>query len=345
MKSEACNLIRPFRLRDIGLVLHLKRDGVLLDLETSLTNARSPLSTAFLSSILPFQTGTTCTFVIDQREDSGRLLGLAQMRHCPGRPEYVVVFVAPALSSGNGTHAIWQRLLTYLGVKAGERGGQRLYAGLPTEGEEYQIFRHAGFTAYAQEDVFQLVAPTSQLEGIEPLPLRRQRDRDSWGLQRLYATVTPRAVQNAEGSAQAQWELSRVRWGTYPSRRGYVWETRGEIMAAFQVRYNRGGHWLRMLLHPDALDRADALVAAALSRVYGARGQKLYCAVRTYEAGIPSALAAGGFEPVGSQMLVVKHTTVWARDLAVQTVSALEGHVEGATSAVPQSNVLPAQHK
>ena len=269
------------------------------------------------------------------------------MRRRLGRPEHVVVFIAPALSTGNGTHAIWQRLLNHLSVKAGERGGQRLYAGLPIDGDEYQIFRHVGFTAYAQEEVFKLMTSPRGLQGVEPLPLRRQRSRDSWGLQRLYATVTPRAVQNAEGSAQSQWELVGRGWGrSHPRRQGYVWESRSEIWAAVQIRRSSAGDWLRMLLHPDALDQADRLVAAALARVRRAAGQEVYCAVRTYEAGIPSALTAWGFHLQNSQTLAVKHTTIWAREPAAQPVPALEGHAESATpSAVPQSKALSARRK
>jgi len=334
-------VIRPFDPRDVGLVARLQRDGMSLDLETCLTHPRSPLSAALVSS-LPFSRAGVCTYIIDQKEESGYLLGLAQMCQRHGRPEYVVVFVSPSLGVGNGAHAIWQRLLTHLCVKAGEQGGQRLYAGLPADGEEeYQIFRHVGFAAYAQEDVYQFVSPPPQLAATEPLPLRRQRDRDSWGLQQLYATVTPRAVQNAEGSAQGQWELGGGAWGTYPLRRGYVWESHGEIWAALHVHSSRAGHWLRALLHPDALDQADMLVAAALGRVRCAPGQKLYCAVRTYEAGLPSALAAWGFRPVGSQTLVVKQTTVWAREPVVQRVPALESHAESMTpSTMPHQNSI-----
>jgi hypothetical protein len=274
-------------------------------------------------------------------------LGLAQMRRRPGRREHVVVFIAPALTGGNGAHAIWQRLLTHLCVKAGEQGGQRLYAGLPGDGEEYQIFRHVGFTAYAREDVYELGSLTTKPEEVEPLPLRRQRSFDSWGLQQLYATVTPRPVQNAEGSAQSQWELGRPGWwGPYANRRGYVWESLDEVWAALQIRSSRAGHWLRMLLHPDALEKADGLVGAALLRVRCAPGQKVYCAVRTYEAGIPSALSAWGFDLIQSQTLTVKHTTVWAREPAPQPVHALEGHAESVTSsAVPRAEVLMTKTK
>jgi hypothetical protein len=72
-----------------------------------------------------------------------------------------------------------------------------------------------------------------------------------------------------------------------------------------------------------------------------APGQKLYCAVRTYEAGLPSALTASGFRQVGSQTLAAKQTTVWAREPAVQRVPALESHVESMTpSAMPHQNSI-----
>ena len=330
----------------MGLVARLQREGVLLDLETCLTSPRSPLRTAALSSLPLTRTGAS-TYIINHKEERSRLIGLAQMRRRRGRPEHVVVFIAPALTFGNGAHAIWQRLLAHLCVKAGEQGGQRVYAGLPVDGKEYQIFRHVGFTAYAQEDVFELSAPPSDLKKVEPLPVRRQRIRDSWGIQQLYATVTPRAVQNAEGSAQTQWELTRRGWwGSYLHRQGYVWESQDEIWAALQIRSSRAGHWLRMLLHPEALDQADRLVAAALARVRCGPGQKLYGAVRTYEAGIPTALTAWGFQLIQSQTLAVKHTTVLSRERASQPVHALEGHAESATpSAVPRSKALITQDK
>jgi hypothetical protein len=300
-------------------------------------------------STLPLSRTGASTFIVNYKEENGRLIGLAQMRRRPGRPEHVVVFIAPALTLGNGAHAIWQRLLAYLCVKAGEQGGQRLFAGLPADGEEYQIFRHVGFTAYAREDLFELTSPPLELEDVPPLPVRRQRSRDSWGIQQLHATITPRAVQNVEGSARTQWELSRRRWWSAdPHRQGYVWESRDEILGALQIRSGRAGHWLRMLLHPDALDKAANLVAAALTRVRRAPGQKVHCAVRTYEPGIPSALTAWGFELARSQTLAVKHTTVRARETAAQPVHALEGHAESATSAVPHSNseaLLLVDHK
>jgi hypothetical protein len=297
-----------------------------------------------MSALLPSRSATS-TFIANHREENGRLLGMAQMRRRPRRSEHVVVFLAPALTSGNRSHAVWQRLLAHLCVKAGEEGGQRLYAGLPAGGEEYQIFRHVGFVAYAQEHVYELATAPRGMEGVNPLPMRRQRSDDSWGMQQLYASVTPRAIQNAEGSAQTQWEVGGRRWTGSPYRRGYVWETMDEIAAALHIRSTRAGHWLRMLLHPDLLDQSDALLAASLSRVRLAPGQKLYVAVRTYEAGVSAALVAWGFQPVGTQTLAVKHTTVWAREPMPQHVHALEGSESPTPSAVRHSIVLAKQQE
>jgi hypothetical protein len=325
-------LIRPFRLWDAALVARLQREGVPLDLETHLTRVRSPLSTAVMSHVLPGQ-GSICTCIADHKDENGGPFGLAQMRQRTNRKEYTIAFISPPLSWGGGAHATWQRLLMHLAVKAGEQGGQRLYAGLPGEGEEYQVFRHVGFTAYAQEEVHRCTDP-SRRPTVAPLPLRRQRERDSWGLQKLYATVTPRTVQTAEASAQYEWELPRRHWPRYPQRQGYVWETSGEIGAALHVRSTAAGHWLRLLLHPDMLDQAPAAVAAAMVHIRVSAGQKTFWAVRTYEAGVSALLNACGFEPVGCQTLVVKHCTVWARESVLQPVPALNGKAEHAAQTM-----------
>ncbi|MGQ9502366.1 MAG: hypothetical protein ACUVSF_04155 [Anaerolineae bacterium] len=326
-------MIRPFRLWDVALVARLQREGVSLDLETRLTWPHSPLGMALISHLLPARDGMhTC--IVDHKEENGGSYGLAQMRQRPGRNEYMITFMAPALSSGSGAHAIWQRLLNHLAVHTGEQGGQRLYAGLPDEGEEYQVFRHAGFVAYAQEIVYRC-ASLPPLPPSSPLTLRPQCERDSWGLQQLYAAATPRAVQTAEGSGQGEWELLRQRWLTQPWRRGYVWECAGEIRAALQVRSTPTAHWIRLLCHPDDLDQMDALVVAALMKVLkGNRNRSVLWAVRTYEPGLAAVLSEYGFVPAASQTLVVKYCTVWARELALHPVTTLNGKAEQAAPTV-----------
>lgn len=329
---EASDLIRPFRLWDMARVARLQREGVPLDLETHLTRPRSPLGTAVISHFLPAYDGV-CTCIADHKEENGGWSGFAQMRQRPGRNEYVIAVIAPALASGSGAHAAWQRLLAHLAVQAGERGGQRLYAGLPGEGEEYQIFRHMGFTAYAEEEVYQFT-DAARLPGVTPLPLRRQRERDSWGLQKLYAAVTPRVVQAAEGSGQGEWELNPRRWPAAQQRLGYVWEVGGDINAVLHIRTAARVHWIRSLLHPDMRDQGEALASAALAGIKHPGRQQVFWAVRSYEAGLAATLHACGFEPVARQTLVVKHCTVRVREPVVQPVGALNGKAEHAAHTI-----------
>lgn len=154
-------MIRPFQLRDIPLVAHLQRVGTPLDLEEQLTHPRSPLRSVLLDSIFAPREGPS-TFILDQPEENGKILGLAQMRSHPGRPERDVVFMSPSLDTGNGSHAIWQRLLTHLCIQTAERGGLRVYARLPAQSEELQLFKNVGFLEYAQENFYRLDPATNR---------------------------------------------------------------------------------------------------------------------------------------------------------------------------------------
>lgn len=335
-------MIKPFRLRHARLVARLQRQGVSLDLEEQLTHPRSPLRSALISSFLLPGMGSF-TIILDYQEDSTRHLGLAQMRPRPSRPEVDVVFIAPALDAGNGSHALWQRLLTHLCVRTGEWGGQRIYTRLPAEGDEYQVFRNVGFTAYAQEDVFRWEVEQPLPSSAEQLTLRRQTPRDSWDLQRLYTAVTPRAVQSAEGSAQGQWELPNRRWGEQGRRYGYVWESEGEIMAALHIRSGKEGHWLRWLLHDDVLDQAEALAGSALRRLRRSDNLPIYCAVPTYQTGLRTALAGLGFRPLAHQTLMVKHITVRVRDWSLAPAREVQAESVAPTALLRSETVPPAK--
>jgi len=328
-------LIRPFHLRDSRLVGRLQRVGTSLDLEEQLTHPRAPLRWVLLDSVLAPRAGPT-TFILDQPDENGKLLGLAQMRPRPGRPERDIVFISPSLDAGNGSHATWQRLLTHLCVQTAERGGFRVYARLPIQSEELQLFKNVGFLEYGQEDIYRL-KPKIDRSKLKPgLQLRPQQASDGWGLQKLYATLTPRPVQNAEGLAQGQWALTPRRWGEQGRRDGYVWEVDGELLAALHLRAGKCGYMIRTLLHPDAQDQVEALGQAALNLTGIKPDLPVYIAIRQYdEACWQPVLPALGLEPFTSQTLVVKHMTVRVRRQSPVLISGLEkSPPEGAATSI-----------
>jgi hypothetical protein len=332
-------LIRSFSLRHLLLVLHLQKEGIALCLEEALTQPISPLREALISYLFPRGTGIR-TYILDYRENGQQLLGFAQIRTRYGLPESEVVYIAPALVDGNGTYATWQRLLTHLCVVAGEQGQQRLYAHTACDGEEQRLFRHVGFMPYTYEDIYRLDRrppfPATQRGALRP-----QTVGDSWGVQRLYAAISPRFVQQIEGSARGQWEIRGSLWGGQGNRRGYVVEEQGEILACLQLRRGHQGSWLKILLHPQAYDWADSLVqqgvhlpgAWSSCATVGGEGP-LYCSIRDYEGGLRAALDRFGFQFFARQAVMVKHTTVWAKEPLPKLLPALETRVEGAAPTV-----------
>ncbi|RME42778.1 MAG: hypothetical protein D6796_13940 [Caldilineae bacterium] len=318
-------------MRDIVLVRHLQKQGTTLALEDRLIHPRSPLRSALLSNLFPAMPGVS-TFILNFTDENGCYQGLAQTRTRPGRPEQDVVFMAPALEYGNGSHAIWQRLLTHLCIKAGEAGHQRIYAHLKADSDALQIFKNVGFSAYAEETIFRWEADSAP-EPVPPLTLRRQTAADSWSLQRLYAAVTPHAVQLAEGLAQGQWHINNYLLAGQGHRYGYVWESQGEILAVLNVHSGKGGHWFRLMIHPDASDMAAPLLSAGLRQLNRKPHQPVYCNLRTYHSDLTTHLRACGFQPVASQMVLVKHTTVRTKEFLTRLLPAFDSAVEAKHAA------------
>ena len=155
-------MIKPFQLRDTLLVLRLQRAGIPLDIEEQLTHPRSPLRSVILNTILHPRRGSS-TFILTPQDDNQKQFGLAQMRVRLGQPENDVVFMSPTLANGNGSHAIWQRLLTHMCVQTAERGQLRIYAQLPMQSEELQLFKNVGFLEYGQKEIFTLNQPAHQI--------------------------------------------------------------------------------------------------------------------------------------------------------------------------------------
>ncbi len=311
--------------------MYLQQKGISLDIEEQLTHPRSLLRSVLLDR---FFAPRACpsTFVLDQQDNDKHIYGLVQVHFRSERPEREVVFMSPALDSGNGIHAIWQRLLNHVCIATAEQGALRVFARLQAQSDELQIFKTVGFADYGQEDIFRL-SPTRPQPTIKSnLQLRPQQVSDDWALQKLYAVVTPRQVQNVEGLAQAEWTLKKWRWGEQSRLYGYVWEVDGELLGALHIRVGKHGYVIRTLLHPDASDQAESLGQAILKMINPPTNLPLYFIVRSYESGWVPILPQLGFKPLTSQVLLVKQMAVRIRNVPI-LIPVLEKTV--AERAVP----------
>ncbi len=330
-------MIRPFGIGDVLLVNKLQKKGTRLGLEGALTRPYSPLS-ATLTAFLPSQAGGVSTFVCDGVERGRRLLGFAQMRERPGRPEGEVLYLSPALSSDEDASLIWARLLAYMCANAGERGLQRVFAATVEPGDEIGIFRQVGFTIYTREDVFRLERSPNHSPAASDASIRPRQARDNLGIKRLHAAIAPRLVQQAEDPTQEQESDWLNGWLTGDKDREYVLEEDAEITGYLRVSRGSAGHWLRILLHPNSYDRAEALIEHGLAAVRESTSTPVYCSVREYQGGLRVPLEEKGFQPFARQALLVKHTTVWVKEPLKKLVPVLEKRVEVSTPTVSPAN-------
>lgn len=317
----------PFGLDDLRAIRELGPQGVEFDFERARLWPHSPFGAA-LAGRLPFNEIGASTIVVYQNHGKRKPIGLLQSRLRRNRPEADISFIAPSLSSDPGAATIWYRLLTEATNELCERGCQRLYVQIAGDDGTEEVFRQAGFSIYAHEDIYFLDA--KQIASFPPMQgartLRRQRKRDAWNMLRLYSTVTPKPVQMAEGMMSSEGKLGKLAdWWEQASGVGYVMEGNdSSLPGAVRITRGRAANWLRIYLHPSAQEYAGELVCGALGLVRTARERSVYCGVREYEGGIRVPLEMAGFVHILKRSLMVKHTTVRVREPALWAVPALE---------------------
>ncbi len=318
-------MIRSFQLPDAPLITQLQAHGTHLDLRMALLWPHNSLSAA-VSAYVPLSRRRLRTLVLKEQLNGSQATGFVQYRERLSFPEADIMFCAPALDSTNGEHArrIWQKLISQLVVRVGEHGIQRVYARLLDRALELDLFWQLGFSAYARERTYRRNdVPTF----AEPLPeelWRPQRSRDLWNVGQLYCQVTPKLVQQAENLPQTNAIAPyRDSFGGSIDRR-YVWKVKDDLRAALRIIRGHHSCWLQLMMHPQELDRADALVQDAM-RLVPPRSERLFISVREYQSELEGAFLRAGFSWLATEMLMVKHTTVLVRELVRKQLPVIEG--------------------
>ncbi len=295
-------------MRDIPLLRRLGGQGTLLDAESVIWGSHRPLTKA-LGNYLTFKLRGVSTFVLDGQ-------GFIQGRDRASGLACDIVYIAP--SWDDSFEGIWYRLLEGFCMEKGEERARRIFAKLrEEESEEMEIFRRVGFRGYARRQIFRGDEIPPQPLGTEKRSLRPRRAGDEWALQRLYSSVTPRPVQQVERPEDIP---------LYPVMREYVAEEEEEIIAYFCLMPGKEGHWIKVVIHPQA---ERSLIRSGLWLFSAFQARPIYCEVRGYEEALRSALREIGFEYLFEELLMVKHTTARAKVAAPQPAVSLEPKAEG----------------
>jgi hypothetical protein len=324
-------VVRRFNLADILLIRRLRGQEVHLDLETALLWSPAPLWVA-LTDFLPLDEARSSTFV-ERDSSTGRpLRGFVQAWDRADRASCDVICIAPSLERSPPITQMWRGLLEHLCLDKGEQGIQRIYAKLPEDEAGIDVFRQVGFGRYTRRHIFRLEQLPPDLSPPEGMLLRPLKKGDAWGLGQLRNSLTPRLVQHAEGGIEGQRDFSGLLpWWKSRRTEEYVLEYGGEIQAYLRIVAGEKGHWLRVLIGPQATGKADRILSEGLLIVSAYPQRPVYFSIREYEAGLQGALGALGFQPCASEVHMVKHTTVRAGVPVSKLSPALEKHVETAT--------------
>jgi hypothetical protein len=314
-------MIRPVTPGDLWTLRRKPRSQVWLYNEAMLARPHRQFSFA-LRCLIEGSSRDGATLVYRERG----MRAAAQAVGRSGRPEQDIVMLS-AYGGGNGhpTDAdAWFRLMEAICFQAGQRRVQRLYAALSQRHEELrEIFRQLGFAGYTQQVVMRLEGPDWD-QGVTLAPMRPQARRHDWAIHRLYGTITPHLVQQAEARVARDWQLPLTEGWRRSPRRGWVLGTDDNLIAALRLTSGPAAHVLTLLIHPDSRDIVTDVLRFGLGQI--SDRLQVYLLLREYQSELLAPASDLGFQPIGEQALLFKQTTVEARRPSL--LPALEPRVE-----------------
>lgn len=314
-------MIRPFSLRDLGLVRRLSDQGTLLHAESALTRSCQPLRGA-LFSMLSRRDSSTYIW----REKAGDAAGFVQLYLPEGQTfaHLLCLGATPANSETESDTTVdpllnetaWLSLLEGAIAAVGQRGIHSLIAEVDESGPELPILRRAGFAVYTRQDIWLLEAPSVGEDGVtagtviansdsasptsteEETPerplLQLSAAADEWEVEWLYANTVPPLIQLVEPT---------------PPQHGQIWILRDEqeLTAFVHIQEGSIAAWIQIFIHPNAYDQSSAIVRAAVELCHPDSNKAIYCCVRRYQSWLQHPLKESGFERCKSQAVMVKH--------------------------------------
>lgn len=332
-------MIRSVAPGDLWFLRRKPRNQVVLYTEGLLAQAHRPAW--FALRCLLQGNGRDRSTAIYRERGAGALV---QTQSRAGRPEQDVVFLATigALASRlPSDYELWYRLLERVSLNAGYHHVQRLYAAVPSQHSELrEIFRQIGFQAYAHTTILHLAGPDWD-QGTSLAPMRPQSRRDHWAIHKLYGATTPHLVQLAEVRNARHWALPLTRGWRSPSVAAWVLGPDDDLDAYLRLASGPSGHVFSVMIRPGARDAAVDVLRFGLARLTDTR--PVYLLLREYQSELLAPAQDLGFQPIGEQALLVKHTVVPVRrSLLVPSLEpGLEPRVPAPRISAPREDSHP----
>ncbi|MBF6614429.1 MAG: hypothetical protein IVW55_15035 [Chloroflexi bacterium] len=308
--------VRSARLTDLlGLALNSRRQRVLrLNPPYTLIDGERALG-GLLKSSFSIAPQTSCTYLCVDRKS---VLGYVQAQRKSNKADEWLIAALGTIE--RAPDCCWEVLLEEVCRAAGERGVTRISVKVPRDDPRLELFRRLGFTNYTTEYIWGnlFFTPTSaHIDKPSGKPMRRQTNQDAWNVMQLYSSVTPLAVQAAEGLTSRSWHVGNIPqpffFSPQVTEKSYLWpdENGDNTALGGYVKLLTGprGHWITLIFRPDLANRS--LCPAAIDYVLWKAAHRInkpvYCGVREYQTELEGLLETKGFHLLSEQALLVKY--------------------------------------
>ncbi len=308
-------MIRTFRLRDWGRLRRLSDNSVPLNASTILTFPTTPVRGAVGYRLLR---RNFPTFI--WKNANGGAQAFVQVYLCADRQKAHVLWVGSSVGKrGNKLHKldnqtettahqqIWQSLFDELGVYLARYGVHNLIVEAREDSAEAAILRDIGFAKYSRQEIFKLESWEATSNSAAKL-FSPRRKTDDWDIELLYAHTVPNMIRLIEPHPP----LTSDSWVHYED---------GDLTAFASHKSGRAADWLQLQVKLEAKVSADQLVRDVVIFKPPSKERPLYCNVRQYQDWLGQALLNNGFRPIGSQVVMVRHTV---NTVKKRVVSSLE---------------------
>ena len=321
--------VRSLKLTDLGMVYGLAKKGGLVDPVFARVHRLSPVGIAMFS-LLPGVKGGSYTFV-SRGKDSG---GVVQVRKRWDGYNADLTFLAPYVEEDDRER--WLLLLNGAAEELKEQGTIKLYARVPSDGLEKEVFLNAGFQMYAEETLMEM-PPRYDLPELIEQPSGIYLGCNRTHLRRLYSRVTPPMVQRWESSLE---QYDPPGWDCF---RGHVvmwFGSDGNPLGAVYVEQGVRGALLQGLLIEPPPDGSREFLIKAISMLWN-RMTPCFALVRSYQPGLRSLLLEIGFEEKARFTAAVRNIALPAmvKSAVTQRAEAGNGVVAGLTPSRMEANI------